>query len=168
MLTYQELKKKAERFLSLTSLTIEEFEDLLRTFSQVWQADVDKRAWSKDRKRKPGGGRKPALTRDDDRLLFILVYYKVYPLQEVQGLLFGMSQGQANDWIQRLTPILQKALDKQALLPERNPANLEQVLETYDFLEFSIDGTERRRQRPLDPQQQRDYYSGKKSAYADQ
>lgn len=165
MLTYQELKKRPERFLSLTSLTTDEFEALLTTFSQVWQADVAQRAWSKERKRKPGGGRKPTLREDEDRLLFILVYYKVYPLQEVQGQLFGMSQGQANDWIQRLTPILQKALAEQDLLPERNPAKLEEVLQSYDFLEFSIDGTERPRQRPVDPQQQRDYYSGKKKAH---
>ena len=95
-------------------------------------------------------------------LLFILLYFKIYPLQEVQGTLFGMSQGQANDWIQRLTPILQVALKEKALLPEREPATLEQVLAEYDLLEFTIDGTERRRQRPKDHIEQKEYYSGKK------
>lgn len=165
MLTYQKLKKQPERFLSLTSLTVEEFEELLVSFIEAWRADIEKRAYGKQRKRKPGGGRKPALNRDDQRLLFILIYFKLYPLQQVQGLLFEMSQGQANDWIQRLTPILQATLKQQALLPERDPANLEQVLQACDFLEFRIDGTERRRQRPVDPKQQRDYYSGKKKTH---
>ena len=48
-----------------------------------------------------------------------------------------MSQGQANDWIQRLTPILQAALKEEALLPERDPAALERVLSDYDLLEFT-------------------------------
>ena len=168
MLTYEKLKKKPSRFLALTSLSVEEFNELLPTFKRCWEADVEKRAYAKPRKRKVGGGRKPTLKSLADRLLFILLYFKIYPLQEVQGTLFGMSQGQANDWIQRLTPILQAALKEEALLPEREPANLEQVLGEYDLLEFTIDGTERRRQRPKDNVEQQEYYSGKKSPYFDQ
>ena len=119
MLTYKKLKKKPSRFLALTSLTVEEFDGLLATFKTSWEADVEKRAQAKPRKRKVGGGRKPTLKSLEDMLLFILIYFKTYPLQEVQGVLFGMSQGQANDWIQRLTPILQAALKEEALLPER-------------------------------------------------
>ena len=162
MLTYQELIKKPSRFMTLTSLTVEEFDELLPAFERAWEADVEKRASCKARKRKVGGGRKPTLKSSADKLLFILVYFKTYPLQEVQGTLFGMSQGQANDWIQRLTPLLQVALKEEALLPEREPATLEQVLAEYDLLEFTIDGTERRRQRPKDHIEQKEYYSGKK------
>ena len=162
MLTYNEVKKKPSRFLALTSLTVKEFDDLLARFKTAWEADVEKRAQAKPRKRKAGGGRKPTLKSLEDMLLFILIYFKIYPLQEVQGSLFGMSQGQANDWIQRLTPILQAGLKEEALLPERDPANLEQVLGEYDLLEFTIDGTERRRQRPKDNAEQKEYYSGKK------
>ena len=61
--------------------------------------------------------------------------------------------------------ILQAALKEDALLPEREPANLEQVLAEYDLLEFTIDGTERRIQRPKDNVEQKEYYSGKKKAH---
>jgi len=162
MLTYEKLKKEPGRFLALTSLTVGEFDDLLTTFKKCWQTDVEKRATAKPRKRKVGGGRKPTLKSPENMLLFILLYFKIYPLQEVQGSLFGMSQGHANDWIQRLTPLLQVALKEEALLPEREPATLEQVLAEYDLLEFTIDGTERRRQRPKDHIEQKEYYSGKK------
>jgi hypothetical protein len=162
MLTYAKLKKEPSRFLALTSLTTEEFDDLFPIFKISWEADVEKRIQAKPRKRKAGGGRKPTLKSLEDMLLFILIYFKIYPLQEVQGTLFGMSQGQANDWIQRLLPILQAALKEEALLPEREPANLEQVLGEYDLLEFTIDGTERRIQRPKDNVEQKEYYSGKK------
>jgi len=165
MLTYEKLKKKPSRFLALTSVTVEEFDKLLPAFKRSWEADIEKRAYAKPRKRNVGGGRKPSLKSLENMLLFILLYFKIYPLQDGQGTLFGMSQGQANDWIQRLTPILQAALKEEALLPERDPANLEPVLAEYDLLEFTIDGTERRRQRPKDNAEQKEYYSGKKSPY---
>jgi hypothetical protein len=98
-------------------------------------------------------------------LLFILVYFKLYPLQEVQGLLFGLSQAQANEWIHRLTPVLRQALGYEKQLPQRQAQNLEQVLAACPSLEFFIDGTERRIQRPQDPDQQKLNYSGKKKLH---
>ena len=38
----------------------------------------------------------------EDRRLFILVYLKTYPLQVVQGRLFGMGQSQAQQWMHAL------------------------------------------------------------------
>ena len=43
-----------------------------------------------------GGGRKGRLADTADKLVFILVYFRLYPIQVVQGLLFGMGQPQAN------------------------------------------------------------------------
>ena len=167
MLTYNKLRRNESRLLSLTSLEVKEIDALLPSFKKAWEADITERNSSKPRQRKPGGGRKATLASLEDKLLFILVYVKVYPLQQVQGELFGISQGQANGWIQRLTPILQSALAQEDLLPERTPSKLEEVLSEYDLLEFTIDGTERRRQRPTDSVEQKEYYSGKKSAYAE-
>lgn len=146
----------------MTGLTVEEFEAILPSFRKAWDEDSEKRASTKPRKRKGGGGRKPILKNAEDRLLFILVYIKLYPIQEAQGAFFGMSQSQTNEWIQRLTPILQSALGKEKVLPEREPSKLEALLSTYDLLEFTIDGTERRKQRPKDAADQKEYYSGKK------
>ncbi len=162
MMTFEELKEKPRRFLSMTSLEIVEFKKLLCPFCCAWEADLTKRSESKPRKRKAGGGRKATLQTLEDKLLFILVYFKLYPIQEAQGAMFGMSQSQANDWIQRLTPVLQEALGREMLLPERNPVSLDEILSEYELLEFSIDGTERPRQRPKDSNQQKEYYSGKK------
>jgi uncharacterized damage-inducible protein DinB len=162
MLTYDELKAQPRKLLSLTSLTAEEFDALIEPFDQAWQAERAQ-AWSeKPRQRKPGGGRKATLKGVEDKLLFILVYFKTYPLQTVQATMFGMSQAQTNEWIHRLTPLLQAALGREQLLPEREPLNLEQTLAECDMLEFLIDGTERRRQRPKDADKQKAYYSGKK------
>jgi hypothetical protein len=98
------------------------------------------------------------------RILSILFYFKVYPLQEVMATFFGMSQGRANEWIHKLSLILESALGAAQCLPERNPQNLEQVLALCVSVDFMIDGTERPVQRPTDAMEQKDQYSGKKKS----
>ena len=61
-----------------------------------------------------------------------------------------------------LTPLLESALGEAQCVPERNPQNLEHVLALCVAVDFMIDGTERPIQRPTDPIEQKDQYSGKK------
>jgi Helix-turn-helix of DDE superfamily endonuclease len=75
----------------------------------------------KERQRQPGGGRPPILADRKQRLLFILVYFKTYSIQVVQGKLFDMSQSRANRLIHQLTPLLMRALDITGVVPERDP-----------------------------------------------
>ncbi len=167
MLTYAQVKDKPVVFRSFTSLEVAEFEQLLPAFTQAWQRYVDQEfVEGQERQRQPGGGRKPTLGTLEDKLLFILFYLKTYPLQEVIAFLFGMSQGQANVWIHRLAQILQMALGIEGHLPERDGAQLAEALAEYEVLEFALDGAERRRQRPKDEKEQREYYSGKKRAHS--
>ena len=58
------------------------------------------------RHRRPGGGAKGVLSTPEDKLVFLLFYFRQYPTQEVLAFLFGFSQGQACQWIHRLTPIV--------------------------------------------------------------
>ena len=52
-------------------------------------------------------------------LLFILIYLRKAPTQDVFGELFNMSQPLANRWIHLLGPILNQALSKLGELPSR-------------------------------------------------
>jgi len=97
----------------------------------------------------------------EDKLLFILVYFRLYPTQEVLGFLFGFGQPQANYWVHWLTLILNAALRYEMQLPARQPADLEEVLKACPELQFILDGTE----RPKDPQRRKDYYSGRKKRH---
>ena len=90
-----------------------------------------------------------------------MLYFKVYPLQKVIAACLGMSQGRANEWIHKLSPILESALGVAPCLPERNPQNLEPVLALCASVDLIIDGTERPVQRPSDAIEQKDQYSGK-------
>jgi hypothetical protein len=56
----------------------------------------------------------------EDRLLFILVYLKTYPLQVVQGRLFGMGQSKAHQWIHVLLVVLRATLRTLGDAPTRS------------------------------------------------
>ena len=135
-------------------------------FEKAWEDYIIKNHIDeKERQRQYGGGRKPVLENSEDKLLFILFYFKIYPLQILIGFLFGMGQSQANEWIHKLSKVLKMTLDNLDVLPERESNNLEEALEKDREKEVAIDGTERRRQRPKDNEKQKEYYSGKKKAH---
>lgn len=170
MLTYAELKRKPRKFLSLTSLTPDEFEDLLPAFERAYlkKHPASKTMAGKTRKRKAGAGRKGSLESIEQKLLFALVYQKGYPLQSIMGELFGIGQGRANEWIHRLLPILKQALDDLGVLPERDPKRFKTKEKNQkDSADSIIDGTERRRQRPKKAEKQALHYSGKKKTHSD-
>lgn len=164
-LTYDDIRQKPHVFQSLTGIRVDEFEALLGSFGRSWEEFVAETFQHSQRQRAYGGGRKPELQTLEDKLLFILVYFRLYPTQAVQGFLFGMSQGQANVWVHRLPRILNQALGYEKQLPEREPAKLNDVLTQCPSLEFMIDGTERPINRPQDKEDRKRYYSGKKKAH---
>lgn len=164
-MSYQELKNKPKTLQSLTGLSPKEFESLLESFGKAWNDDIEATIQRVKRQRGYGAGRKAELETLEDKLLFILVYFRLYPTQVVQGYLFGIGQAQANVWIHRLTRVLNQALGKEQQLPQREPAQLEAVLTACPSLEFLIDGTERPINRPKDKEDRKTYYSGKKKSH---
>jgi len=124
MIKYSQLQEEPKRFLAATGLTVDEFERILPVFKDKLAAlhppELTKRG--KARQRRAGAGSKEKLRTDEDKLLFILIYEKTYPIQEMLGLQFGISQPQAHYWIHLLLPILKQALAGMGLTPERDGA----------------------------------------------
>jgi Helix-turn-helix of DDE superfamily endonuclease len=60
--------------------------------------------------------------------LLILVYLKTYPLQVVQGRLFGMGQSKAQQWIRVLLVVLRATLRTLGDAPARSMTELAQRL----------------------------------------
>src|SRR5512139_2016159 len=145
MLTYETLKTMPKELLALTGLARREFDELLPVFAQALQAaEAQARPVRRKRQRAPGGGRKPGLQSVEDKLLFALVYTKTYPLQVVQGQLFGMSQSSANEWIHFLVPLLATALDALGALPERDGRQVaRQERRQAESPDLIVDGVER-------------------------
>jgi hypothetical protein len=170
MVTYTTLAGQPQSFLALTGLTAAEFGRVLPAFRAAYARahPTEHTAAGQPRQRWPGGGRHGALSDDADKLLFVLVYLKTYPLQAVLGKLFGLSTTQANYWLHHLLPIVRAALDGLGVLPERDG---EQIGGPPGgpgpSPVFIIDGTERRRQRPKNAEKQRLHYSGKRKAHTD-
>jgi hypothetical protein len=170
MLTYAKLKRNRRKCVALTGLTPKEFEGLLPSFAHAYAEHypAEKTMTGKPRKRQAGGGRKGGLHEAEQKLWFILVQQKTYPLQSLLGEVFELSQSRVNEWIQRLLPILKGALDELGMLPEREPEHFAQSERGHgERPDLIIDGTERRRQRPKNPQQQAVAYSGKKKTHCD-
>jgi|SRR3990170_2372462 len=171
MITYAELKGKPKEFLAATGLHVTEFELLMLKFKEKLVAtrppdDQTKRG--NLRRRRAGAGQKERLQTVEDKLVFILVYQKTYPLQTMLGLHFGLSQPRANYWIHFLMPILQQVLAEMGMTPEREPQEVaNHPLVNESAPDLLMDGTERRRQRPKDAQKQEAHYSGKKKAHTD-
>ena len=129
-LRFTDLQSRPLEFLDFTSLTLNEFQQLVPPFETAFQTRMT--VWRMDGK--PRTARRFTVDKNcplptpEDRLLFILTYLKTYALQVVQGRLFGMVQGKANQWIHVLLPALLAALRALGAAPARSLAALVQRL----------------------------------------
>jgi hypothetical protein len=127
---FADLQSRPTEFLDFTSVTLDEFQQLVPPFEAAFQAHMT--AWRLDGK--PRTARRFSVYQTcpiptpEDRLLFILAYVKTYSLQVVQGRLFGMGQSKANQWIHVLLPALLAALRTLSDAPARSLTALAQRL----------------------------------------
>jgi hypothetical protein len=130
-LRYADLARKPTDVLDMTSLTIDEFQALLPSFEQAFQAHMAE--WRLDGK--PRTARRYTtytncpLPAPEDRLLFILMYLKTNPLQVAHGLMFGLPQGKTNQWLHVLLPLVRTALRELGDAPSRTLKELARRLE---------------------------------------
>src|SRR5712671_36120 len=127
---FTELQSRPMEFLDFTSVTLAEFQQLVPPFETAFQCHMA--AWRMDGEprtvRRFTVYKNCPLPTPEDRLLFILTYVKTYALQVVQGRLFGMVQGKANQWIHVLLPTLLAALRALGDAPARSLTALAQRL----------------------------------------
>src|SRR2546425_1953125 len=121
-LRFTDVQARPTEFLDFTSLTLDEFQQLVPPFEAAFQAHMA--AWRFDGK--PRTARRFTVYKNcplptpEDRLFFLLTYLKTYALQVVQGRLFGMGQSKANQWIHVLLPALLAALRTLGDAPARS------------------------------------------------
>src|SRR2546426_850700 len=127
---FADLQSRPTEFLDFTSLTLDEFQQLVPPFEAAFQ--IHMAAWRLDGK--PRTARQFSVYKNcplptpEDRLFFLLTYLKTYSLQVVQGRLFGMGQSKANQWIHVLLPALLAALRALGDAPARSLTALAQRL----------------------------------------
>ena len=127
---FAELQSRPMEFLNFTSLTLDEFQQLVPPFEAAFHARMA--TWRMDGK--PRTARRFTVDKNcplptpEDRLLFILTYLKTSALQVVHGRVFGMVQGKANQWIHVLLPALLAAMRTLGDAPARSLSALAQRL----------------------------------------
>ena len=127
---FTDLQSRPMEFLDFTSLTLDEFQQLVPPFETAFHTHMA--VWRMDGK--PRTARRFTVYKNcplptpEDRLLFILIYLKTYALQVVHGRLFGMVQGKANQWLHVLLPVLLAALRALGDAPARSLTALAQRL----------------------------------------
>jgi len=127
---FTDVQARPTEFLDLTSVTVDEFQQLGPPFEAAFHARMA--TWRMDGK--PRTARRLTVYQNcplptpEDRLLFIRVSLKTYTLQVVQGRLFRMVQRKAHRWIPLLLPALRAALRALGDAPARSLIALAQRL----------------------------------------
>ena len=148
---FTDVQDRPTEFLDFTSLTLDEFQQLVPPFETAFQAHMA--SWRLDGK--PRTARQFAvytncpLPTPEDRLLFILAYIKTYSLQVVQGRLFSMGQSKANQWIHVLLPVLLAALRTLGDAPARSLTALAQRLGVSEADAASVVGSREEAPAPV-------------------
>src|SRR5436305_14450043 len=97
-LRFAELHSRPMAFLDFTSVTLDEFQQLVPPFEAAFQSRMA--AWRMDGK--PRTARRFTVYKNcplptpEEQLLFVLTYLKTYNVQVVQGRPFGMVEGDPN------------------------------------------------------------------------
>ena len=146
-----DVQARPTEFLDFTSLTLDEFQQLLPPFEAAFQAHMA--TWCLDGK--PRTARQFAVYKNcplptpEDRLFFILASVKTYSLQVVQGRRFGMGQSKANQWIHVLLPALLAALRALGDAPARSLTALAQRLGVSEADAASVVGSQEEAPGPV-------------------
>jgi hypothetical protein len=168
LLSYDRLSKKPSLFKSFTGLSIQQFNGIYKEIKSKYEKYEIKRLSSKRRRERDiGAGRHFKLV-VEDRVVMVLVYYRLYITYTLTEFLFGLDQSNVYRDIQKI-----EGLIRQQCLPiphklykiTRRLKTKEEVKQYFPgFLAF-IDATEQSIPRPENRIRRKLYYSGKKKKH---
>jgi len=170
---YEQWRTNPRRFLAMTGYTFEQFDKLLADFIEMHNEYLSSYyITGKPRKhyRTFVIYANSPLPTIEERLVFILSYLKLNPLQEQHADTFSMDQKPCNEFIHGLKIILDKTLEASGDMPAQTQLGLSAKLEAFfpeggPEKEILHDGSEREIPRPLDQDEQQEKYSGKKKKH---
>jgi len=130
--------------------------------------DAERKRLTRPGRRRAIGAGHPFALSERDRVLLTVVWLRRYPIYEVLGLLFGISQETAVRTVPRVLPILEAA--GLTSMRGRDPGkyrrpNVDALLRETPELAVIVDTFEQRIERPTDRTVADTYYSGKKKQH---
>ena len=158
----KKLLRRERQLKAVIGMGGKEFKILHKQFDGIYNKIQQKKL----RKRAIGGGRQGVIKDTKSKLLFILMYVKVYPTYDLAGALFGVVASRPHEWVNEYLPILEEALGRHCVLPARKITSAEEFRRLYPGVqEVILDGAERPIQRPKYNKNQKKAYSGKKKRH---
>jgi len=168
---YENWQKTPERFLAMTGYTHEQFPELLPMFEDAHNEYFTHNDINGKRRKNTCAFviyKNSPLPTIQERLVFILSYLKLNPIQQQHAVLFDMEQKQCNQFVHTLKLVLDKSLENLEVMPSETSREFLDALakepQTAPQI-FIHDGTEREIPRPQDPDEQAENYSGKKKKH---
>jgi hypothetical protein len=166
MLTYSRLSKSPSILRSFTGLEMPEFDSLCTKVESKYDEYERKRLFRRVRKNELGGGR-PFKLGLRDRLLMLLVYYRLYVTSNLLSFLFDLGQTNVLEDIRKLEPLMKECTPLPEKLYERakrarTPEEVEQFFP--GFMAFT-DATEQEIPRPKNSLKRKTHYSGKRKRH---
>lgn len=166
MLSYIGLSRSQSTFRSFTGLEVPEFDFLYSRVEGAYPSYEERRLSRKDRKREIGAGR-PFKLPLRDRLLMLLVYYRLYVTSTLLGYLFDLGQTNILKDIRMLEPPVRECvpLPKKVNRITRRLRTIEEVEEFFPGFKAFIDATEQEIPRPKNSVKRKTHYSGKRKKH---
>jgi hypothetical protein len=151
---------------SLVGMTKAKFSALVKPFEEADRGIQQERVERGEIKHVKHGRANGNLDTYGKKLFFVLYYLKTYPTFDVLGFHFGFSGGHAHAHVDRLLPVLRRALAGLCIMPGRaagTPSEFHKLIDKYK--DIVIDGVECACVRPQGKAEQEKHYSGKKKTY---
>lgn len=184
MSLYRKLARKPKQFLSVTGMNLHQFQALLPLFEQAYdKLELQRKQkvvrTGNERQRQVGGGAHFANLLPD-RLLMLLLYYRLYLTQEFMTLLFkAEDKSVICRGIKQMRPVCESVLpiptlarrrilslaDKEQKRRQKRIGSIDEFRQAYPELTFIIDGVEQPKRKPKNKDKRKSDYSGKKKRH---
>lgn len=158
---YSQLSQHPTIFQKCTGIRVEEFDELVKEVLPSYLEAEKQRLQRAQRQRGIGGGH-PFELEMRDHLLLTIVWLRLYPIHEVLGYLFGVSDSTVSRLLERMLPLLEQAGRDTMRLPDpgrKRRRQLSDLLQAIPELAVVVDSFEQRVQRPP---HDNSHFSGKK------
>ena len=166
MLNHTKLSKKPKQFLSITGLTVPQFDSLSKEINKQYKITEEKRLSKQKRKRNIGAGHKFNHS-IKDRILMLLMYYRMYTTYDMLGMIFDLDKSNVMRNIRYLEPAVKSSIPIPAkkYADSKKLKSLEDIQQFFPELITITDGTEQSIPRPKDRTKRKTHYSGKKKKH---
>jgi len=164
IMRYDYLSQHANVFQKCAGLTVDLFDQLVDDVLPLYMEAEERRLNRPQRQRAIGAGH-PFELALHDHVLLTVIWLRLYPIHEVLGYLFGVSDSTVSRLIERVLPILEQSGRDGMRLPDpgkKRRRQLPDLLKDIPELTVLVDSFEQRVQRPRNDDS---HYSGKKKQH---